>query len=381
MKNLNIKTKPILFFLFAIAFKTASSQCPNVTVGTISNFVPFSIDSVLESNGMRNGPSYNGATLYYPIGGSGNYKSIVLVPGFFATQTSVADWGRFFASHGFVAMTIGTNSLTDQPNIRAIALLDGMETIRQENNRIASPLHTNLDTNNIAVGGWSMGGGGAQLAAASDTRIKAVFAIAPWLNYSTLVAANLNHASPVLILSGQFDPTAPPAQHANVHYNYTPASTQKMLFEIVGGNHSTPLRPSFGNGDIGNVVFAWMNLFLNNDSCYCTIVKNDSLNQNATASNFLTNINCGVTASVSENISKITLSIYPNPSTGNFILRQNGTNKIEIEIYNIVGELIYKTQLGNQQTTIDLSKEAKGIYFVKATDTYKNITYKKIILQ
>jgi len=381
MKNLKIKAKPILFLLFAIAFKTASSQCTNVTVGSISNFVTFSIDSLLESNGMRNGPHYNGATLYYPIGGAGNYKSIVLVPGFFATQTSVAAWGRFFASHGFASMTIGTNNLADYPNVRANALLDGMETIRQENNRIASPLYNNLDTINIAVGGWSMGGGGAQLAAVSDTRVKAVFAIAPWLNYSTLVTADLNHASPVLILSGQFDPTAPPAQHSNVHYNYTPATTEKVLFEIVGGDHYIPLSPGFGNGDVGNVAFAWMNLFLNGDSCYCSIVKNDSLNQNSTASNFLTNINCSGTASVSENSSIITFSIYPNPTTGNFVLTQSSSNKIEIEIQNIVGELIYKTELASQQATIDLSKEAKGLYFVNTIDTYKNVTYKKIILQ
>ena len=76
-------------------------------------------------------------------------------------------------------MTIGTNSLTDFPSVRANALIDGMETIRQENSRQSSPLYQKIDTNNIAVGGWSMGGGGAQLAAKMDPRIKAVLAITP----------------------------------------------------------------------------------------------------------------------------------------------------------------------------------------------------------
>ncbi|MEO6902895.1 MAG: T9SS type A sorting domain-containing protein [Bacteroidia bacterium] len=376
-----MKTKSILFIFFAIAFKTASSQCSKVTVAAISNFVTFSIDSVLESNGMRNGPDYKGATLYYPVKGSGNYKSIVLVPGYLAAQTSVASWGRFFASHGFVAMAIGTNNTSDQPELRAKALLDAMVTLKLENKRIASPLHNNLDTNNVAVGGWSMGGGGAQLASVLDKRVKAVFAIAPWLDNSKLIAANLNHSSPILIFSAQLDNVAPPAKHANLHYDFTPATTQKVLFEIAKGDHSTGLSPSFGKGDLGNVAFAWMNLFLNDDSCYCKIVKNDSMNQHVTASKFLTNVNCGVIASVSENSSIIGLSVYPNPTNGNFILKQNSTTKIEIKIHNIFGELIYKTELCNQQTTIDLSKEAKGIYFLNATDNYKNVTCKKIIIE
>ncbi len=42
-----------------------------------------------------------------------------------------------------------------------------------------------------------MGGGGAQLAAKMDPRIKAVLAITPWLYKYTLSASDLNHNSPV----------------------------------------------------------------------------------------------------------------------------------------------------------------------------------------
>jgi dienelactone hydrolase len=240
-----MKTKSFLFLLFTISFKIVSSQCTNVTVKSISNFVPYAIDSVLESNGMRNGPKYDGATVYYPLKGAGNYKSIVLVPGFVSPQSSVANWGRFFASHGFVAMTIGTNNLNDYPDVRAAALLDAMVTLKQENNRSASPLYNNLDTINIAVGGWSMGGGGAQLASVLDKRIKAVFAIAPWLESIKLKPADLDHASPILILSGQLDAVAAPISNANIHYNYTPATTKKVLFEIAGGDHFTVLSSNF----------------------------------------------------------------------------------------------------------------------------------------
>ncbi len=75
------------------------------------------------------------------------------------------------------------------------------------------------------------------------------------------------------------------------------------------------------------------------------------------------------------------LEIYPNPTTGNFTITQNNTANTEIEIYDIVGELIYKTIATNQQTEIDLTKQAKGIYFVRIEDENKNIVNRKIVLQ
>jgi len=362
-----MKTRWFFMMLLALASKTASSQCTDVTVDAISNFIPLSIDSVFETAGMRNGPDYKGATLYYPISGSSNYKSIVLVPGYFASEKSVAAWARYFASRGFVAMTIGTNNLYDQPSVRALALLDGMETVRQENSRITSPVYNKLDVDNIAVGGWSMGGGGAQLAAVLDTSIKAVFAITPWLQYSTLTPAALSHTAPVFILSGQIDNVAPPTQHANVHYNYTPASTKKILFEIVSGTHNTPLYPATGNGDAGNVVIAWMNLFLNNDDCYCAMVVNDSLNQNATASNFLTTVNCESTVSTKpESIEKSTLKIYPNPTSSLIRLSNDAYLGAAFEIISALGQVVQSGTLTSD--VLDLSALNTGFYYLKISN-------------
>ena len=258
----------------------------------MSNFTPFAFDSIVESNGLRNGPNYDGATLFFPVNENTNYKSIVFVPGDSAEQESVKRWARYLASRGFISMTIGTNSLTDFPSVRANALIDGMETIRQENSRQSSPLYQKIDTNNIAVGGWSMGGGGAQLAAKMDPRIKAVLAITPWLYENTLSASDLNHNSPVLIISGEVDATAPVSKHADIHYNYTPSSTNKMLFEVLGGGHNKPLKPLRRKGVLGNVAYAWLKLFLEGNNCYCGILSVDSFDQNSTSSKYLTNLNC-----------------------------------------------------------------------------------------
>ena len=69
-------------------------------------------------------------------------------------------------------MTIGTNSIFDQPEDRKDALLDALVTIKDENTRVSSPLYNSIDTNRFALGGWSMGGGGAQLAAVEDTLLQ-----------------------------------------------------------------------------------------------------------------------------------------------------------------------------------------------------------------
>ncbi|MFT6053256.1 MAG: dienelactone hydrolase [Roseivirga sp.] len=286
-----MKSRTILVVLMLAISHYSYTQCKSISVESVSNYTAFAIDSLYEADGLRNGDDYDGATLYFPVKNNKKLKSIVLVPGYKATQRSVSLWAKYFAERGYVTMTIGTNVLTDSPTLRAKALIDGMETIRQENKRRGSPLFKKIDTKNIAVGGWSMGGGGAQLAAKMDGSIKAVIAIAPWLYSKTLKNSDLDHEVPVLIISGQVDPTAPPKSHSDVHYEYTPATTKKMLYEITDGNHSTPLYPKTGNGDVGNVAYAWLEMFLKDSGCYSTMLSANSLNQNSTASKHETNLN------------------------------------------------------------------------------------------
>jgi hypothetical protein len=91
-------------------------------------------------------------------------------------------------------------------------------------------------------------------------------------------------------------------------------------------------------------------------------------------------INCG-TLGISNIENLHNINFYPNPSSGIFTFTHSNTNSTEIEITNIVGELIYKTELTYQQTAIDLSRQPKGIYFVRTTDNSRHITSKKIIIQ
>ena len=369
----------LLFFLFSINHFVTISQCEDISVQLTTNFSPFEISSIIESEGLRNGDDYKDATLYFPINNTENLKSIILVPGYQATQSSVALWAEYLAKRGIVSMTIGTNSLNDLPAIRADALIDAMETIREENERVSSPLYHKIDINNIAVGGWSMGGGGAQLAAKIDSSIKAVLSITPWLWPNTLSELDLNHNTPVLIISGEVDPIAPNNQHSNVHYNYTPNSTPKLLFEVSEADHNIPLDPSIGNGDLGNVAYAWLQLFLYGDMCYCEFLETDLLDQNLTASNYLTNLNCATLDRTTIKISDLNFKLNPNPFSNTITINLKADEVGKIEIFSINGVLVNTIVANKDITILDTINLAKGMYLIILSSNDGKYLAKKII--
>ena len=277
-----------IFLIIILYSNLLLAQCEFVNNNSASATGPYNVESISEGDGMRNGPDYSGATLFYPENALPPFASIVIVPGYSTLESSIQNWGPFFASHGIVTMTIGTNSIFEQPEDRKDALLDALETMRHENTRINSPMYNSIDTNRFALGGWSMGGGGAQLAAVEDPSIKAVIAMCPWLNTLTLSSTDLNHSSPVLIFSGQIDVISPPSVHANVHYNFTPQSTDKLIYEIEFASHLVANGPEGGDNEVGRIALSWLKKYLIEDDCYCPLLLDTPYN----ASYYMTNIEC-----------------------------------------------------------------------------------------
>lgn len=77
--------------------------------------------------------------------------------------------------------------------------------------------------------------------------------------------------------------------------------------------------------------------------------------------------------------------IYPNPIVEAFTLsvrtKQSAvSNKLQIYIYDIWGELVYLSEITNLNSEIKISKLSKGIYFVKVINGH-NQYVKKIIYQ
>lgn len=72
------------------------------------------------------------------------------------------------------------------------------------------------------------------------------------------------------------------------------------------------------------------------------------------------------------------ISVYPNPSTGEFKVQGLKTNA-ELGIYNCLGELVYRMDLPRKQESVNATSLSFGIYFLKIK-AEGNIFTKKIIL-
>jgi pimeloyl-ACP methyl ester carboxylesterase len=347
MKNLYLVF--LLTLILSLNTSVALAQCEGITVESLTNPGPFG-----EADGIRNGPDYLGATIYYPANATPPFASIAIVPGYTAPPSSVAEWGPFYASHGIVTIIIGTNSIFDLPEDRAIALLDALETIKQENTRASSPLEGALNLDQLAVSGWSMGGGGAQRAAVLDNTIAGVVALCPWLPN-----AQLNHQSPVLIFSGEDDTVAPPSQHADLHYNATPTTTDKVLFEIANGNHSVANTPNGGGGSVGKIALSWLKLYVEENDCYCPLLTDDLLINPPAASKVAQDFECEL---LGVNKQELSIGLYPNPT--NNIVNLEILEDVHFELISPLGQHILKGNLSGDNKQIDLSQFPAGMYYL-----------------
>lgn len=344
----------VLSLILLLCSNAVVAQCNDLAIENITNPGPYNVETITEIDGIRNGPDYFGATIYYPTNKTELLASIAIVPGFTALPISIEEWGPFYASHGIVSIIIGTNSIYDYPEARAIALLDALETIKQENNRASSPLKGLLDLNKLAVSGWSMGGGGAQRAAVIDNTIAAVVALCPYLNNP-----QLNHSSPVLIFSGENDAIAPASQQANIHYNQTPSATNKVLFEIKNGDHYAANSPDGGDGAVGRMALSWIKLYLEGNNCYCSLLTDHISSNPIAASVIKENFEC---ESLVVNNEELAIKVYPNPAknTINLQIYKN----VHYKIISTLGQCLSEGYLTGDNKQIDLSQFSVGLYYL-----------------
>jgi len=66
-----------------------------------------------------------------------------------------------------------------------------------------------------------------------------------------------------------------------------------------------------------------------------------------------------------------TAKIYPNPSNGCFTISiQSITNKAQVEVYNMLGQSIYRSNLNPINTYINLSGQPAGVYLYRIVSEY-----------
>ena len=278
-----------------------------------NNYGPYEYGFLTEQDGIRQSTLYNGTLLYYPIEGEPPYASIILMDAF-GDEYGLQSWAEFYASHGFIAMTIGNfdreirdfDSEWDYAD-RAIGLLDAIETVKAENLRQLSPLLDQVDTSSFAVSGYSTSGGGAHTAATMDSTLKAAILLNPAVafldtlncpaetGYYCLIEEHLDHNVPVLIFAGEFEIdelTSPDdSVYANMwalpQYEYVPETTDKLYFESAGEGHGSS---SFPNDDVAEFALAWFKKYLLNNESYCAFL----IEPPQSISQFMTTLECNL---------------------------------------------------------------------------------------
>ncbi|MGD8863053.1 MAG: hypothetical protein PVI30_23770 [Myxococcales bacterium] len=238
---------------------------PDPTSASASAPGTFQVESY--TSGYEDSPAYLDATIWYPADNPGPFGGVAVVPGFVSPQSSIAPWGAFLASHGFVVITIGTNSGGDPPEVRAEALLAALGTLESENARSGGPVEGLVDTDRFALMGWSMGGGGTLIAANDNPQLKAAIPLAAWRPGGTFP----NNKVPTLLFAGDTDPLA--GGQSPGFYASIPGSTPKMLIEVVTGDHWLFNDPANLNGEVGRFGLSWLKVFVDGDDRYREFIE------------------------------------------------------------------------------------------------------------
>jgi dienelactone hydrolase len=252
--------------LFVAALATsalASAQYqkgPDPTVSALERTGSFATRTVTISRTSASG--FGGGTVYYPTA-SGSYGAIAISPGFTAYQSSISWMGTRLASHGFVVITIDTNTTSDQPDSRGRQLKAALDRVVALSRTSSSPLYNKVDSTRLAVAGHSMGGGGSLAAARDNPSYKAAVPIAPWHSTKSWSRVTV----PTLIIGGESDAIASVRSHSIPFYTSLPSSTKKAYMELNGEGHFFP-QSSSNYPLVGRYMISWFKRFVDGDSRY-----------------------------------------------------------------------------------------------------------------
>lgn len=221
---------------------------------------------------------FSAGTIYFPANKGLTFGAVAISPGFMERQENMSWWGRHLASHGFAVLTLDTNELSDDPAMRADALMAALRILSGENTREGGTLRGKIDSSRMAVMGHSMGGGGTLLAAnAHSAQLKAAIPFTPWQPNGDFSDVTV----PTLLIAGEIDRIASVDDHAWPHYQTLSASNPRMYLEIKGGNHFVAntdtgedrLAPNIDVHDLlGSMGVAWLKLFVDGEEEYRDLV-------------------------------------------------------------------------------------------------------------
>lgn len=209
---------------------------------------------------------YGSAQVFYPCEtAEGPFAATTLTGGFTNTKEDMYWLASHLLTHGYIVIAITpTNTLGSAPTWET-AHKAGIEMLISENSRQNSPIYGLVDTNNLQISGYSMGGGGALLAAHDlGLGIASVQAFAPYGGGTTLGGISV----PTICYAGGSDGTASPSSVID-QFDSLPDNIERTYAEFSGVAHLAWVSGS----DEEKIKFmtyitSWMKVYLDGDESY-----------------------------------------------------------------------------------------------------------------
>jgi hypothetical protein len=83
---------------------------------------------------------------------------------------------------------------------------------------------------------------------------------------------------------------------------------------------------------------------------------------------------------VEEVQAELAVRIFPNPSGGNFMIDNPKNDKpLYLNVYNVLGSVIYQSKIIDSKSQIDLSAQPNGVYFLAFSNSQTRFTTKIVI--
>ncbi len=171
-----------------------------------------------------------------------------------------------------------------------------------------------------------------------------------------------------------------PAEKDILNYDITFSVTDETL----------PIATPIANAKIEIANYDAQYTDSNGKTTFINILPNDNIAYTVTAENYVIyngNINLNADVNVDVKLQLIVnikdtnelITLFPNPNKGIFNIVNNLDDKIEINIYNCSGTIVYHNFIDNNISQINLAGLPKGVYFLK-TMVNQNYYFKKIII-
>jgi pimeloyl-ACP methyl ester carboxylesterase len=207
----------------------------------------------------------------------------------------------------------------------------------------------------VAIGGHSMGGGAAWLAAAEQPAVDAVVVFAPAETNPSAIAAGEEITVPVLVVSGADDAVTPPTtQHEPIYASAVNAPCRAFV-SIAGGGHCGFADPGTlcDFGELGfsglshaeqlalslDVVLPWLAHFVeDNPGGLAALEEACEVEPELELS-----LSCALDVAADAE-AKLEWSVFPNPNQGSSVLRNASSAACWFTVWNSLGQSIQHEQ-------------------------------------